>query len=243
MIPRINTLIHGENSNGVTIRGGASESGAGFFDGGGNPDTGLIWMEDVRITDNAAILQLEDCMVKSTMSGDLTKATGGGAKFVGRPTQLTRVLFSNNSAYYGGGAMIDSGAEVSLTSCTFVGNKAHTMSKCQLYRHRFAYVGETICVQVYHTDAWCVVLCLVCTRTQAFFGGGLQASGKHAVVEIRSSVFESNVALAEGGGMYVSGNAQVRFNNSVVTGCTANVHGGGASLRDDAILTLTSNLF
>ena len=72
MIPRINTLIHGENSNGVTIRGGASESGAGFFDGGG---TGLIWMEDVRITDNAAILQLEDCMVKSTMSGDLTKAT------------------------------------------------------------------------------------------------------------------------------------------------------------------------
>jgi hypothetical protein len=46
---------------------------------------------------------------------------GGGARFFGRPTRVTRVVFSNNTVSFGSGcgAVVGSGILANFHNCTF----------------------------------------------------------------------------------------------------------------------------
>ena len=135
-----------------TVSNNSAHQGGGLLDDGNTPQVGSVVVEDSVFENNVA-----------------HGAEGGGARFFGRPTRVTRVVFSNNTAAFGGGggAVVGSGTPASFHDCTFVGNVA-------LKGGALSGNGEGAVVQVVSTTF---------RRNIAFLEGG----GEHSRIQPHSS--------------------------------------------------------
>jgi len=73
-------------------------------------------------------------------------------------------------------------------------------------------------------------------------GGALEGNGKDTVLNVESTIFQSNRALGEGGGIYLGGAAEATLEGTSVADCSADKNGGGISTRGSSILTLKGDV-
>jgi len=180
-----------------TLSNNSAHRGGGLFDDGNIPEFGSLVVEDSVFVNNVA-------------HGE----EGGGARFFGRPTRVTRVDFSNNTAAFGsgGGAVVGSGTLANFHDCTFVGNVA-------LKGGALSGNGEGAVVQVVSTTF---------RRNFAFLeGGGILVTGAVALT-VNNSKIVNGMTDGDGGGMSTRGQTVVTLvGNVVISDCESKGMGGG----------------
>ena len=79
-------------------------------------------------------------------------------------------------------------------------------------------------------------------------GGGIQVNENHGTIVIHGNSFLSNTALAQGGGLFISGDVAAQISNNLFSGnsVTSTAKGRGGAIRissDNAGVTIQENVF
>ena len=169
---------------------------------------GQIVIEDVEITDNIAF-----------------DGFGGGMKIKKGNVTMSRVLFRNNTAKVGGGAVaFQSNSEANMTSCSLIDNKAQTRGgalfaegqfvdihvKQTLLERHIAFEGEGGCIYLEGTSAATLSNVDLRACVAGSHGGGASLRGKSSLVlENDVTIRECTATRGMGGGLLAAGDSVV----------------------------------
>ncbi len=178
-------------------------------------------------------------VTKSTFTGNTaTNDAGGGiALEYGNGTAVvsfTNSKFTSNAAYdSGGGAYLDDIRSLSVSGCTFTGNRSDADSGGGIYAAVNGGGSTSITKSTF-------------TGNYASDSGGAVFTDATTILTITYSTFADNTSFnVEGGGVYAvgDGNGSATIQYDTFTGNVARTAGGGAYLDDYVNLTITSSTF
>jgi predicted outer membrane repeat protein len=217
--------IKAENNSSITMINGAIEDNtveksetegswnAGSFGGGIYMNGGKLTLQDTRVHQNTA------------------SDAGGGIYADNTELMLTRVEINSNETKLGdGGGIHQSGSSLTLNETKFSGNRA-TGNGGGLYANNSS-------VEITDSDFGSQTEAV--KANQAHNGGGIFV--KENQLTITNGKIDGNNAVADGGGIRVSGGAilKIRKTGDHNTSFTKNTaaYGGGISANEDSKITL-----
>lgn len=208
--------IANENNSSPTIidssfsDNSANYSGAIHNVGGSSPTiTRVSFSGNSATRDGGAISCHYNCKMiisDSQFTNNSTGPVGRGGGVVGGPGStptMTKVHFSNNTAYAGGGVYVDNDSAPTINNARFIGNEADSGGGVFLYN-----------------SAHLVMTDLLFAGNSARFGAGMTVDSN---LTLTNAVFIGNKAEERGGGMDVFGEATLT--NTTFSGNSAPLGG------------------
>ncbi len=194
-------------------------------------------------TNSSAILDGFKITAGNASVQDAPTDRGGGMYTAGGSPSVTNVLFSGNSAWYGGGMYSESSSNPTLTNVAFMSNTASSAggglgianSSATLTNVIFSGNSASSAGGLYNENgAVTVTNGLFSGNSADAFGGGMSNNGSPgpATITLTNVTFSGNSAGASGGGMYNFGRESTTIRNSILWGDSA-----GEIARDAATVT------
>ena len=142
-----------------------------------------------------------------------------GAIYANKATvNATNTTFSNNtSTTFGGAISTYNSSKITLTGCTFTGNKAAG-----------SFGGA---IATYSSNAPSVTMsgCHFAENTAASYGGAIGIYAKGNTIKATDTTFESNTSTTYGGAIATRDNAEVTGGSYTFEGCEFTENGSGSS--------------
>ncbi len=209
----------------MTVRDGYAEQGGGIW------SAGALYLNDMRIANNAATIGY---------------GLGGGVCIhAGTATLSGTQVFDNEASSYGGGVYVEQ-ATATLNGTQVFNNVADyggglyvynnvTLNRTQVFSNVANYDGGGVNV----VDGATFIAAQVFNNTASRSGGGVYIDYGFGITILSETQISSNTASEYGGGMYVAmSDATLNVSGGEISHNAAGIHGGGMYVSEGAA-TLT----
>lgn len=184
-------------------------------------------------TDGSSI-EIIECAFRNNDGG-----VAGGGVFVGNggtvsQVKISKSLFENNVAQYGGGFYFNDYAKAMVSDSTVASNTA-------TYGGGGVYLYGSSDTSIINTTIFGNIAQAIVPGTYTF-GGGISIGSSQAKLRLVNSTITGNSAVVSGGGLAAQFSAKATVVNTIISGNTADISAQEVYVRNDAEVTSRSNI-